>query len=315
MTSLTLFSAAFCVLSLPGAPEAVVGKTIPSATAPGPRGQAALVVSGPARLPPGTALSSGQRVSTGPGERVELLLGGRCLLRLAPSTTVELGSRGPLMECGAIRLKGGALWIATEMGERHALMVHLPRGSLTLKGGMAVARSQGVGDTLCLASGLGGYTTLLTTRATGSGQGGEGSEQEAADKGTAPPETVVAKVHHGVFAAGQCLMLGSTGKTVAPYAPVAQAADRELGEAPYAFATPVVSIRVDLGREVSRLAERALAGDRGGAEVEGGGQSMCLETGAEGSAGDLGSTGSVEIVKPPPAARLRLRVPIERTRP
>jgi hypothetical protein len=90
------------------------------------------------------------------------------------------------------------------------------------------------------------------------------------------------------------------------------ARDRELFSAHQGLSSQVVLPRPDLAKELARLKERGISGDKGGTEVEGGGQSMCLETGGEGGAGDIGTGGSVEIVKPPPPTRLDLRVVIRR---
>ena len=88
--------------------------------------------------------------------------------------------------------------------------------------------------------------------------------------------------------------------------------DRELFSANHGIGINVVLPRPDLAKELARLKERGISGDKGGTDVEGGSQSMCLETGSEGGAGDIGTGGSVEIVKPPPPTRLDLRVVIRR---
>jgi hypothetical protein len=65
---------------------------------------------------------------------------------------------------------------------------------------------------------------------------------------------------------------------------------------------------------VASLKARVLGEAGSGSNVEGAGQSMCLETGSEGSAADLGG-GGVDITKPPPPTQLRLRIRIERSTP
>ena len=67
-------------------------------------------------------------------------------------------------------------------------------------------------------------------------------------------------------------------------------------------------MRLDLAREVAALASKALGGAQGGSDVEGGSQSMCLETGAEGEGLGVDPSSQIDVTKPPPPAQLRLRI-------
>jgi hypothetical protein len=113
---------------------------------------------------------------------------------------------------------------------------------------------------------------------------------------------------------GQCLWLSASGNTHSAYAAAAAARDRQVTASTYRYRVPAAAVTVSLDKELAGLSAALHSGAGGGSDVEGGGQSMCLETGAEGSAADLGST-AVEVTKPPPPTRLRLILILERRHP
>ncbi len=72
-------------------------------------------------------------------------------------------------------------------------------------------------------------------------------------------------------------------------------------------------MRFDLNKDVARASARIRSGKGGSSEVETGSQSMCLDSGSDGNAADLGS--SVDVTKPPPPTQLRVRVTLNRRSP
>ena len=290
----------------------------PSATLSGQ--EAARVVSGPPRLAPGTAIALGQPMGTSPAERLELLTSGRCLVRLAPGSLFRLGPPAPGARCPTLHLSSGVASVlaerppmkgtataspatsATTSAATVAMMLSLPGGTITFHHGVGILRASAARQGLCLEHGLAALTGSPTAPAT---PGASPAAPTTPAAPAAPAAPVEAK-------AGQCLWITSGAPVTNRYAEKAVAQDHALCQAAPALRLPVVLPVPDLAKELSLLRERGMGGERGGAGVEGGGQSMCLETGGEGGAGDVGTGGSVDIVKPPPPTRLNLRVVIRR---
>lgn len=228
---------------------------------------------------------------TGPAE---LLLRGGCLLRLGRSARARLADPAPGQRCATVHLGGGAVRLLVAAGAgAQVVALGVP---VTVRTGDALVTTDGAAAAVCLRQGA----ASAPGPAPAPGEAGAGAEA-----GTAPVATLT-------VAGGQCLPLRSGGAAPA----VSAAADR-LVVAPDLAAPGQVLPRLDVRLDLAALVrptgtQRGHAGGRGGSDVEAGSQSMCLETGSEGSAADPTGGSGTEVVKPLPPARLRVTVTLER---
>lgn len=264
------------------------------ATAPPVAGQ---VVSGPG-LRPGQQIQRG-RVVKAParGIPVALLTKGGCLVRLAAGAAVTLGAPAAQTRCSSVRVvRGRVRLLAPKVkGAGPALAVALGKHRVTLTG-EAFARHDGVTG-ICVNRGRARMTSPPSPRPT-----------------PAPPAAktpATSPVKPSGVGKGQCLWLTAGGATAGSYAAAAAARDRKRTAGHYGFASPAAGVTVELQKEVASLAVSVHGGSKDGSDVEGGGQSMCLETGSESNVIDPGSSGA-DITKPPPPTQLRLRVILRR---
>jgi len=285
-----------------------------SLTTAGP--SAGQVVSGPG-LRPGQKIPRGQVVKApARGAAVALLTTGGCLVRLAAGAAVALGAPADQTRCSSVRVVRGRvrLFAPKKKGAGNALAVLVGKHRVTLSG-EAFARHDGVTG-ICMNRGTARLTSPLPSprppspTGTARPQSPAPTPRPTGPAGAAPPVTTPPKP--SLAGKGQCLWLTAGGATVGQYPDAAATRDRQITADHYAFASPAVRVTVDLKKEVASLAVSVHGGSSGGSDVEGGGQSMCLETGSESSAADLGSSG-VDITKPPPPTQLRLHITLTRT--
>lgn len=270
--------------------------------APATAGQ---VVSGPG-YKVGQAVKVGQtvRAPTG-GAPVAILTRGGCLLRLIPGSRLTLTAPSAQTRCTGVRVLAGRVRLLAPgtRGKGPALTVSLGVRRLRLTG-EALARNDGV-QGLCVRRGKARLQQLAppaTAPATA-------PTPAPTSPPSAPPRPVVSAASKG-----QCLWLTKAGTTRSTYAEAAVDKDRKAAPSSYGYPTPKIVLSIDLKIELASLTAAVHSGAAGGSDVEGGGQSMCLETGSEGSAADLGSS-SVEVTKPPPPTQLRLILTLQRRTP
>jgi len=250
--------------------------------APGP----ARVVAGGAHTP-GSPLPSALVTAPAKGG-LELLTTGRCLLRLAPGASLRLESIAPGTTCPRVRLLKGHVRIVAPA--KRSLHVLLGRHTMAVRGDVEARRANV--SNFCAHSGS--VRQVLAPRP--------------------PPVAAPSKKRRPVVASkGQCLWVTPAGIGASPYAPEIAAAEHRSTGTLYDFASPTTPVRFDLNKDVARASARIRSGKGGSGEVETGSQSMCLDSGSDGSAADLGS--SVDVTKPPPPTQLRIRITLNRRSP
>ncbi len=259
------------------------------------------VVSGPG-LRTGQAIGAGKTVRAPThGASVTLLTTGGCLVRLAAGAAVTLGPPTKKTRCSTVRVIRGRVRLGApaSRGAPTALTLALGKYTVTLTG-EGVARRDGVNG-VCMTRGAARVTNppqpQPATAPTGS--------VSSAPTPKPPPSSA---------GPGKCLWLSASGITRSAYPTAAAARDLKSTANTYDFATPPATVTVNLNQELDTLSAALHSGDRGGSDVDGGGQSMCLDTGGEGSAADLGSS-AVDVVKPPPPTQLRLLLTLQRRGP
>ena len=220
----------------------------------------------------------------------EVLVGGGCLLRLGRGARAHLARPAAGQRCATVHALAGPLRLLVPAGT--GATVRVAGTPVTVLAGDALVSVVGAAGSVCLRQGQASAPGLVAPGAPGG------------EAGAALPALISA-------AAGQCLPLraGAAG-------PAVPAADRP-GLAPDLEAPvpalPLPGVRLDLAALARPTGKgRGHTGSRGGADVEAGSQSMCLETGSEGSAADPTGSSGTEVVKPLPPARLRVTVTLER---
>ena len=287
------------------------------------------------RIPGGQALSADQPFRAPPKQGRTVLTRGRCLLHLAPGSRIRLGQPAPGTRCPAVTLEAGRLQVLAPRGAGPALHLRLGGRTVIWRHGVGRARLAGGVRGACLQRGR--LEIARSSRAPARGAeptGGKVRDHVTVDAGRclwldAQDEVTVSErkdpdaTQTGATRAGAAQTDAAqtdAAQTDAAQTDAAQAG-RQAAKArpaslgsPYLYRTKLPPLTLDLNAEVASLKARVLGEASSGSNVEGAGQSMCLETGSEGSAADLGG-GGVDITKPPPPTQLRLRIRIERSTP
>jgi hypothetical protein len=273
------------------------------ATAPPVAGR---VVSGPG-LRPGQAIGRSHVVRAPTrGGPVTLLTTGGCLVHLSAGAAVTLGPPTKTSGCSTVRVIQGRVRLGApgRKSTQPALTVVLGKHTMTLTG-EGIARHGAVSG-LCVNHGKLRLITGPKPPPT--------PTRTPAPTPTPTPSPSPMPSQPSSASAGQCLWLTASGATLSAYKTAAAARDQKSTAMTYGFATPRTAVIVDLKKELASLSAALHSGSGGGSDVDGGGQSMCLDTGGEGSAADLGSS-AVEVTKPPPPTQLRLLLDLKRRTP
>ncbi len=275
------------------------------ATAPPVAGR---VVSGPG-LRPGQAIGRSHvvRAPTRSGP-VTLLTTGGCLVHLSAGAAVTLGPPTKNSGCSTVRVIQGRVRLGApaRKSTQPALTVVLGKHTMTFTGEGLVRH--GAVSGLCVNHGR--LRLIISPKPTPS----LSPSPSPTPTPTPTPTPSPTPSPPSIAGAGQCLWLTASGATLGAYKTAAAARDQKYTATTYGFTTPSVAVTVDLKKELASLSAALHSGSGGGSDVDGGGQSMCLDTGGEGSAADLGSS-AVEVTKPPPPTQLRLLLDLKRRTP
>ena len=249
--------------------------------------------SGAADQAVGAPVRAGQRIRVATGHRpLELVLDGDCVARFAPGAHATLSKATDPGDCPSPRLVAGTaeLFVSAQPKRDRGLAGRVGGVLFQVLSGHVFLTAAGERSRVCVVQG----DARLDT-------------PESALLAASAPAPVASKGQCGE-ARGQVIGLSSYGAE-------ALAAARQATEPTVEWPAPEGPAPYDLAREVERVRARgAGSGTGAGSEVEGGGQSMCLESGSDSSAADVGQGGSLEVVKPLPPAQVQLRIQLRRGR-
>ena len=253
-----------------------------------------IVASASAAHRAGQRLRHGATVSASLGGTTTVLTRGHCLAVLAPGASLRLSAPAPGQRCSVRVLKG---WVRlTGPTARAPIAVVLGKTTVTLRGRGIARRDKVTG--LCVLSGKAEWVPTYPPTSTSRPPGPLATVPGGGSKFNSVGPT-------------QCVWLSAGVETIGRYSPAVAAADRQRTSSVYGYKSPATAVAIDLSRELKDLSVASHGSAESGGDVEGGGQSMCLETGAESNAVDPESAGT-DVTKPPPPTQLRLRINIVR---